>query len=256
MEAVNSINHSLLSRQLFINRVSRTNQYSQIFVKPAIEDLPADTLNHNLVNQIPDETASQFNRIFQDISILSTQSLELDQIIENRTLLQQGVTDNLFNLRTVFDNASQEELELFTAVFTSQISDSLLNTGSISSSDDSFLPDNLLSGSLSPNVIESLFSIDVTSDQGSLASLELLNILLETLSINTLGFGSLNELLLGQDNSIFNLQILEIIGVDDELENTPEETNPSPTTEPVDEAELPQPEQNTENPPTIIELAG
>ncbi len=261
MDAITSISHSLPNTQLFINRLTTNNLNNQIFVTPTIEELPAEVLNYDLVNQIPEETVSQLNQIFQDLNILSSQSLELDQSIENRILFQQGVTDDLFALRSLFENASLEELELFNTVFASQISDSLLNTGSVSSSDDSFLsanllPDNLLSGSLSPNIIESLFSIDVTSDQGSLASLELLNIFLDFLSNNSLGFGSLNDLLIDQDNYIFNLQILEITGIDDELEIAPAETESLQTTEALGEAELLQPEQNSENPPTIIELAG
>lgn len=253
MEPLSSINGAFYTRPSLFFRPTAENQEPQPILSSNAAPLPVNTPNLELLNQISSETLYEFERIFQDISALSVQSLELDQTPETRGLLQQNVTENLLELGTVLNGLSQGELELVTTVLSGPISDALLNTGSISPSGDSVLSEN----SLSVDVVETLLNIDITSGQGALDSLELLNILIETISDGIPVTTRLSDLLADQDNTIFNLQIIDTAN-QDTLETSSGETESETGAESTEtvEDEILLPDPPVDSPPTIIELAG
>lgn len=237
-----------------VNAAFQSNSTATVFeenphtIAIRVEQAPETVQNNRLINQISQNTTIELTGIFQRIGIFAGQSLELGQTPENRDQIQEDLREELQGLRTLFQEISQDELSLFTAALQNQLPDALFNTGSSQNiASDSFFLDALTDPSL-----ESLFRIDVTSDQGSLASLGLIESVLDILSARDSGTDILGELLNDLDSSIFNLQVLQISVQEAEGSTTSQDSDlTTDAFEPVLTTD-----QTNSNPPTIIELAG
>lgn len=208
----------------------------------------ADRLAAELVRQLPEVPVREIAAVFSNISTTAIQAAEPGQSFEDRTTLQTDIIDDLLNLRSVFDQLSQEELSLFVAVFQNHLPDSLLGTGQDLFADDNFFSPIRTDDSL----LDSFFRIDVVSERGILAVLDLAGTVLDILSVQDSGSGTLESLL-----DIFT-QSSQAISISD----TPDTAESISTAESVnnDIALLrnqdPPFAQLGTNPPTIIEIAG
>ena len=261
MESINAVTSGSYYSQVQYASAGSTLQQEQTAFIQNEPNLQQAVLSSDLFSRISSETSSDLSQIFQGLETLTIQSLEVGQTTEGRFSLQQEAESGLSDLRSVLENLPGEELALFTAEFANQIPDSLLNTGDSASDSSEFLEEIGLSNTL----FESLFFIDISSAEGSLIALELLELLLEILGGQNDGAGLLGGFLQDQDNSIFNLQVLEISASGDQSTNSDSSqdsgtsdaqvTEPASSTVPAEET-IPAQTSLNENPPTIIELAG
>ena len=199
-----------------------------------------------LFNQLPQGPVQLMLDYYRNINLLALQAAELDQTNENRLFLQEEISRDTSELRTIFDDLNRDQLELFVAFFENQVP----GFSSNSNGNDSLFS-GFFSETYSNNPLEDLLRIDVTSEIGLLSALDLSGSVIDSLS----GFGS---------GSVFLESLLEFVGtvtpavsVSDSPVPEPEEDSESPEsdTEIVSEEEA-SPLAPGSDPPTIIDIIG
>ncbi len=250
MEPISSINPlTILNSQIHRNQILTEPAISISDSHAQTEQESLTSFRAGLVGQLSQNTARNVGNIFRSINLLANQSLELGTGFLTRERFQIEVSNDLSNLRSIFDDLPQEELTLFTTLFQNRLPDSILNTGS--SNENIFSSLNL--NGFSNDALDSLFQLDVTSEQESLLTLGLTNTLIDILSINNNDSSFLESLLDDLTNDFFNFRVPE---------ETPDEDEESTTTPEVRESDvnlqnqIPPLTSPDGNPPTIIELAG
>jgi hypothetical protein len=256
MEPISSINLFPLSGlSVQTRQVASTPQTARDLDTSGVEQVRIHSENATLLNQLPQEPINNVNSILQQINTHALQSLELEQTLENRQLLQADVSEDISNLRTSLDELSQDDLTLLVALFQNQplVGADNFNTGQ--SNSDFFNTDqDVFNASLSSNgVLENLFRIDVTSETGSLIALDITGNALDILSSRNFGSRLLESLLESLTNTSLNTEEGEV-----------SEPNHDDTTGQLstDSGQLAVQNLNflaissNSNPPTIIEIAG
>ncbi len=127
---------------------------------------PATTANTVTADQLPQGPARKAAALFRNINILAGRASEPAQALETREVMQTEVAEDLSELQSVFDQLSRDDLTLFIAVFQNQLPNLMSNSGGGSFS--SQLTEDLLG-----NVLDTIFSIDVTTESGALKAFEL-----------------------------------------------------------------------------------
>jgi hypothetical protein len=250
MTPINSINPFPLSNYRFLNKpVIPASSVTQDPITKGVEPTSENTVDTVSVHLLPEGPAHEISNILRRINTRAHQAAELGQTFENRQLLQAEITENLSTLETVSNELSQDDLNLFVALFQNQL---LLGPAYSDTGQDRFIPSPSLDG-LVENFPESFFRIDVTSALGSLAALDLTGTALDILSERNSGAGLLESLLDNLTDSIFNFRFTE------SYDQYPDDTT---TDQDRDFARFlaRAPYFNTappgSNPPTIIDLVG
>ncbi len=130
-----------------------------------------------LLNQLPQEPARNFDQTLRSLNALTFQALEPGQNSDNREALQTEADTQLDDLRSLLSTLTQEDLALFTAVFENTLPQSLTDTGTVAEDASSTLSQDVFSN----QTLENLFQIDITTESGSLAALDLINSLIDAL---------------------------------------------------------------------------
>jgi hypothetical protein len=204
---------------------SVTSASSQVFIPPP---LPLRALSNNpeayksiaernkeladylasrdlLLNQIPQQPAQDISGALGSLSVLAFQALEPGQSVQNRETLQVEADNQLADLRSLLDTLNQEDLTLFTAVFTNTIPQALTNTGTVPEDTSSTLSLDVFSN----QTLENLFQIDITTESGSLAALNLINSFIDSLSSINNNSNPLETLLDNLTGSLINFAAVE-----------------------------------------------
>ncbi len=179
MTPISSINHSPLSSIRLNNRpVSITSADTQNIDAKGVGQAHRNLSIAVSINLLPQGPLKNVTDIIQQINTQALHSLELGQTFENRQLLQADITENVSNLRTIFEGLSQDDLKLFVALFQNQ---SLVGPGN-STNNQNFLNNSLSLNGILEDFPENLFRIDVTSQNSSLAALDITRSVLDILS--------------------------------------------------------------------------
>lgn len=252
MESVTSINYSRPAGFQPLSR--RALQYTdvQIIHQPAAPppDLAA------LAGQLPAGPAQDITGAFRRIHASANQAAEPGQPFENLELLQEKVSEEISALKSLFERLSQDDLKLFAAIFQHQIPDII---PAPDQDRDHFLTPQPLDD-LTPELLENLLQIDVTSLSGSLAALDLSGIIIDALLEKSFGSRLLESLLEDLTDSIFTFRTTE--HPDRDFRESGKTGNSAPATASLDHeiarlhAFPPSFAQVGSNPPTIIEIAG
>ena len=232
---------------------------------------PAPSANQqitDLVNQLPAGPVEEITDAFRRINISANQSAELDQSFENRLFFQSQVDEEISTLQSLFERLNQDDLSLFIAVFQNQFPDDLFSSNR--NQDDFFTSQSL--DQFTPNALDSLLQIDVTSQAGSLAALALSGTIIDVLSGRNSSSGLLDSLLDDLTRSIITTRLFEPpepppaapVNTGETTEAAPAEDDDTTATEDEDlTSEIeeltaldPPFAQVGSNPPTIIEIAG
>ncbi len=212
-----------------------------------INPAPADRLDPELISQLPDGLTQEITGAFRRIRIIANQAAEPGLAIEIQTELQSQATGEVSTLKSIFENLSQDDLNLFVALFQNQFPSDILapRTDPVSS----LISDSL--NYLARDPIDALFQIDITSQAGTLAALDLADTFIDSFSDGNLNSTLLESLLDDLTDAILTIPIQE---------------SPAPaqdkTTIFLDRdiarlrAAIPAFAQQGSNPPTIIEIAG
>ncbi len=245
MIPINSINRFPISSFRFQNRPVATVSSNILHtVTRRAEPILPNTLNSISINQLPEDFIFKTTDIFRQIGIFAHQAAELGQTWENRELLQTNITEEISNLGTVLEELSQDNLKLFIAFFQNP---SLIQFSDSNRDQDLFL------NNFPENFPENFFHIDVTSELGSLAALDLTGTVIDILSEENSGSELLKSLLDNLTDSIFNLSVIQSF-----------EQNQEDTSTDIDRDFLRLLVQNQyftpimsdSNPPTIIDMIG
>ncbi len=134
-----------------------------------------DTL---LIHQLPRGPAHDIALIFKRIHTYAAQAAEIDQTYKDKELLQSDVKEDLSNLKTILSELAQDELTLFAALF-----QHVLQNGIVSSTNDSNDPatDVFIDG-FKTDSLGNFFRIDVISERGTLAALDLTGTVIDILT--------------------------------------------------------------------------
>ncbi|MBU2453294.1 MAG: hypothetical protein KJ668_08275 [Proteobacteria bacterium] len=187
--------------------------------------------------------------IIRRIGANAHQAAELEQSLKNRVLLQSKIAKDILNLKTVFEEFSQDDRKLFTALFQNQLPP---GPAFSDSNQDSFINSFPLDGFVN-SFPENFFGIDVTSKFGSLSAFNITSNAIEILSGRNSGKNLLEFLLDNLTKSIFNFP---------GIKNSEQDQNGFKTIQNLDIARLLA--QSTyfsrttadSNPLTIIDLVG
>lgn len=237
-----------------VSTIAAATQNQPVEAFPVDQNL-TNAVDPALVLQLSERLAFDLTNIFRNINLFAIEAAEIGQTAENRAALQTNAEDELFNLRSLLDQLAQEELDLFVAVFENQLPE-FSSSSSSTGSDTSILEDFSITDS-SLDTLEGLFQVDLQTEQGIFAALNLADIFLDTLSVFNTGSDFLESFL--EDLSLFSFNAT----LADSLE-LPAEEEVSTDTSDDDEDEI-DVSTTTEtpplvdpdgNPPTIIELAG
>jgi len=262
MTPIHTLNHTLPQvirlRLSSVQQAQLSESTQQVTSNVLQQPLPVP-LENDLVNQLPREQTQGITDIARSISILASQSLELNQDVEARQNLQTFVEEDISRLRTLFNSLSQDDLTLFATIFQNFIADGLFDSGTTFNSDnDTF--SNLSFREISDTALESILDFEVLSEFGALSTLNFTNSIIDVFSGNTNG-NFLESFLDDLSNSIIFTAISEPLTQDsastsDEV-STFSDSETSETTDADEPAILiPTPMSPDGNPPTIIELAG
>lgn len=251
MTPISSINQfSTINNRLRFNSSQRTRalEDTQNSFLDTVQQTPAVPTQTDLINQLPHDQVREVTDIFRSINILANQALELGQNFENREDLQIEVEEEILEARSVFDEFTQDDLTLFTAIFQNQIPGSLLASGSMDN-DPGF---DLFSNGITDNLLESLLNINVLSEFGALTALDLTGSIIDRFTGNN-NSSFLESLLDDLTNSLTGFSIFKSLLQTQKSEKTTTSSD-TDTEEPI----IPIPPINPpdSNPPTIIELAG
>jgi hypothetical protein len=250
MTPINSINPFLLSSYRFQNKpVTPASSVTRDPITKGVEPTslnPAPTVS---VHQLPEGPAHEISDILRRINTRAHQAAELGLTFENREVLQAKITEDLSTLKTVSSELSQDDLNLFVAIFQNQL---LVGPAYSDTSQDRFIPNPSLDGLLE-SFPESFFRIDVTSALGSLAALDLTGTALDILSVRNSGAGLLESLLDNLTDSIFNFRFTG--GYEQYQDDTPTDQDRN-FAHFLARAPYFNPAPPGSNPPTIIDLVG
>ncbi|HKK98865.1 MAG TPA: hypothetical protein VJ943_01340 [Desulfotignum sp.] len=241
-----------------VQQVQLSESAQQVSSNAVQQPLPVP-LENNLVNQLPREQTQGITDIARSISVLASQSLEIDQDIEARLNLQTFVDEDISQLRTLFNSLSQDDVTLFTTIFQNFIGDGLFDSGTSSNSDNDIVSD-LSFREISNTALESILDLDVLSEFGALGTLNFTNSIIDVFSGNTNG-NFLESFLDDLSNSIIFTAISEPLPPDSALASEEVSTSSDSETSEASDADepaipFPTPISSDENPPTIIELTG
>jgi len=118
-------------------------------------------------NQLPEGPVTETTHILRKISHRALEAAELGQLFSNRQTLQDSITEDISDLKTALNKFSQDDLKLFTTLIQNQ-----LVVGTVNMNQNNFNSDFFLNGTVE-NFPKNLFRIDVTSEAGILAALNL-----------------------------------------------------------------------------------
>ncbi len=212
-----------------------------------INPAPADRLDTELINQLPDGLTQEITGAFRRIRIIANQAAEPGLAIDIRTELQSQATGEVSTLDALFENLSQDDLSLFVALFQNQFPNGILAPAT----NPAPSPISQSLNIFTPGLAESLFQIDITSQAGTLAALDLADTIIDSFSDGNLNSTLLESLLDDLTDAIFTRPIRE---------NSDPDQSETPETLDRDIARLlaapPTFAQQGSNPPTIIEIAG
>ena len=140
-----------------------------------------------LFNQRPKGSVDETAHILRRISNQVLEAAELKQVFENRKALQENIAEDIFDLKTALEKFSKDDLKLFAAYFQNQ---PVFGPVSFDTNQNLFDSDFLSDGATG-NFPENLFRIDVTSESGILAALNLTNRVLNVFSPRSSGYRGL-----------------------------------------------------------------
>ncbi|MCG8689248.1 MAG: hypothetical protein MI892_30530 [Desulfobacterales bacterium] len=203
-----------------------------------------------LLGRLPLLPAQGITDVFRSITALAIQAAEIGQTYENRNALQNNVSDDLEDLKTILEDLTQDDLRLFIAVFENQIPD--FSSGANSSGDDGIFDGFTLSNATG-DILNSLFQIDLTTEKGIFSALDLANNILDTLSIFNTGSDFLESFLEDLNDFGLSAALAESLIVPEVEETDTYRTVAQSEEFPEESFPLVPPGSN---PPTIIELAG
>ena len=210
-----------------------------------------EALNAALISQLPDGLRQDVIGVFTNINQLGLQAAEIDQTFQAREGLQNEATDELQALRTAIDILSQDDLQLFAAVIQNQLPD-LFSNGSSSANED--LLSDLSFLTPSETILDSLFQVDLRTDQGILSALDLSGSIIDAFSLSIPGSSFLESFLDDVLDVSFNLTVVESILAAEETSTSSGDEGDEIDTVPIEENPPLNPPDS--DPPTIIELAG
>lgn len=154
-----------------------------------------------LLNQLPKGLVTETTHILRRINNRALEAAELGQLFSNRQALQDSITEDLADLKTALDQYSQDDLKLFTALFQNQLVVGPVNNNT---NQNSFNSDFFLNGTVE-NFSKNLFRIDVTSDAGILAALNLTDSIINIFSPSNSSPRLLESLLSNLTDYSFNI---------------------------------------------------
>ncbi|MFA5904809.1 MAG: hypothetical protein WC836_12815 [Desulfobacula sp.] len=202
-----------------------------------------------MTTQLPQDPLNEMTGIIRHIGISALQSAELEQTFENLELLQAEIAEDMSNLKTVLTEFSQDDLKLFAALFQNQ---AVAGPGN-SNTDQNILNSDLLQNGGTENFLNNLFRIDVTSQSGSLAALDLTSSIINILSSKNSEPGLLESLLNSLNDLSFNFQGIGSAEQNPDNGTTQQESG---IADRLEQASLANPALSNLFPPTIISLAG
>ena len=222
-------------------QVSPATQSTQISRPPT-----QDVVLNNQAGLLPPDQGQALAEQFRNINILALEAAEPGQSFDERQRIQNDASDIVSSLEDIFENLSQQNLDLFIAAVEVQVPDlSSLNSPSDNTSFFSDFSNTVASSS----TLEALLQIDLRSEQGILSALDLTSSVLDSLSFFNTGDSLLEGLV---DISISNAVVDSF---SDALDSGSEE-EPG-TDEAADFPQLTEPAAPPgTDPPTIIDIVG
>lgn len=131
----------------------------------------------------------------------------MGQLFSNRQALQDSITEDISDLKTTLDKFSQDDLKLFTALYQNQL---VVGSVNINANQNSFNSGFFLNGTVE-NFPKNLFRIDVTSEAGILAALNLTDSIINIFSPRNSRPRLLESLLSNLTDFSFNIPGINMI---------------------------------------------